>query len=89
MRTIEEIRHANLLLVLDELAATAGERGAVQRLADRMQRSHSQVSQLKTKATHSKTGKPRNIGSAIARQIEAAAVVNFEFATLYRVVGPR
>lgn len=72
MRTIEEIRHDNLLLILAELAAVYGERGAIQRLANGMSRSHSQVSQLKTQAKHSKTGKPRNIGPATARLIEQA-----------------
>lgn len=73
MGTIEEIRHANLLAVIAELAREHGERGAIQRLAERMGRSHSQLSQLKTRSKHSRTGKPRNIGSQMARAIEAAA----------------
>jgi hypothetical protein len=73
VRTIDEIRHTNLLLLLAELAAKHGEHGAVQRLAAAMGRSHSQLSQLKTRAPHSKTGKPRNIGSATARLMESAA----------------
>lgn len=74
MNTIEEIRHANLLLILQELGnAPGGERGAIQVLATRMGRQHSQISQLKTRAVHSKTGKPRNIGPSVARAIEEAS----------------
>jgi hypothetical protein len=72
VRTIEEIRHANMLLILAELAAQHGEHGAIQRLAAAMGRSHSQLSQLKTRAVHSKTGKPRNIGNGTARLMEGA-----------------
>lgn len=71
--TIEEIRHANLLLILKDMAASHGERGAIQRLAVDAGKSHSQISQLKTRQKHSKTGKARNIGSKMARAIEAAA----------------
>jgi hypothetical protein len=73
VKTIEEIRHANLLLVLGELAEEHGERGAIQRLADGMGRSHSQLSQMKLRSPHSRTGKPRGIGSLSARLIEQAA----------------
>jgi hypothetical protein len=73
VRTIEDTRHANLLLLLGELAQEHGERGAIQRLAETMGRSHSQISQIKTRAAHSRTGKPRNIGSKLARDIEAAS----------------
>lgn len=73
MKTIEEIRHANLMLILAEMADQDGERGAIQRLASAMGRSHSHVSQLKTRAPHSNTKKARNIGPAMARLIEKAA----------------
>ncbi len=73
MKTVEETRHANLLAILADLAKEHGERGAIQKLAEKVPCSHSQLSQLKTKAKHSKTGKPRNIGPSMARKIETAA----------------
>jgi hypothetical protein len=73
--TIDDIRHANLLLLLEEVAAstTPGDRrGVVARLADLSGRSPSQISQLKTRAIHSRTGAPRNIGPDVARAFERA-----------------
>jgi hypothetical protein len=43
----------------------------IQALADAIQRSHSQVSQLLSRAKHSTTGKPRTIGRDLARDMEA------------------
>lgn len=64
VETIEDIRHANLLQLIEEM-------GGIQPLAVAIARSHSQVSQLKIRAKHSTTGKQRNIGSPLARWIEA------------------
>ena len=63
MKTCSEIRHENLLKVIEEA-------GSLQSVADRLDKSHAQISQLKTRAKHSKTGKPRVIGDDIARLIE-------------------
>ncbi len=64
MKSVEDVR-------LDRLKAIkAQNKWNVQQLADAVAKSHSQVSQLLTKAKHSKTGKPRVIGSDLARQFE-------------------
>jgi hypothetical protein len=73
MKTVEETRHDNLLAILGEFGREHGEHGALQVLATAMGKAHSQLSQIKTRAKHSKTGKPRNIGSKLAREIETAA----------------
>lgn len=65
MPTIADIRHANLLLLIGD------GHGAVKRFATKIDRDPSQVSQLKTRAKHSKSGEPRDIGDDIARHIEA------------------
>lgn len=64
MKTCSEIRHVNLLDLIDKA-------GSIQAVADRLGKDHAQISQLKTQAKHSKTGKPRLIGDDIARLIEA------------------
>lgn len=66
MKTVEEIRVARLEQLIEE----AG--GSIQAVADRMKRTHSQISQLKTMAPHSVTKKPRTIGSDLAREFELA-----------------
>jgi hypothetical protein len=71
VRPIEDIRHANLLLVLDELGG-GNPRNSLAKLAELTGKSHSQLSQLKIRAAHSKTGNPRTIGPKMARDIEAA-----------------
>jgi hypothetical protein len=63
MKTSSEIRHANLLTLIEEA-------GSIQAVAERLGKDHAQISQLKTQAKHSKTGKPRLIGDDIARLIE-------------------
>lgn len=63
MKTSSEIRHANFLTVI----ALAG---GQQALADRLEKTHSQISQLKNQIKHSTTGKPRSIGDDMARFIE-------------------
>lgn len=71
VQTIEDIRHANLLRLLQELGG-GNARGQIAKLADLTGRSHSQISQLKNRSAHSGSGKPRNIGPEMAREIEAA-----------------
>lgn len=63
MKTCSEIRHANLLKVIEDA-------GSLQEVADRLDKSHAQISQLKTQAKHSNSGKPRVIGDEMARLIE-------------------
>ena len=62
--TIDNIRHANFL----ELLASYKN---LQTFADALQRSNSQISQLKNRSKHSKSGEPREIGDDMARHIEA------------------
>jgi len=64
--TIEDIRWANLLLLIQEY-------GSIQGVAELISKSHSHVSQYKLRSPHSRTGKPRNIGSPMARLLEAKA----------------
>ncbi|MGE8366011.1 MAG: hypothetical protein ACN6OP_04480 [Pseudomonadales bacterium] len=64
MKTIDEIRHENLLRLIARM-------GSIQALATRVGKSHSQISQLKTRAAHSSGGKKRSIGDALARDIES------------------
>jgi len=54
MQTVTEIRHANLLSLIKQA-------GSVQAFADQVERSHSQISQLKNRSKHSKTGEPREV----------------------------
>jgi len=61
--TIDEIRHTNFLALLSQ-------HKTIQAFADRLQRSHSQVSQLKNRNKHSSGGEPRVIGDDFARHIE-------------------
>lgn len=63
MRTIDEVRVARLELLI-------AEHGSLQAVAERMGKSHSQMSQLRTMASHSTTGKPRVIGNDLAREFE-------------------
>jgi hypothetical protein len=67
--TISEIRHANLLLLI----ARAGGVGA---FAEQIERSQSQVSQIKVRSPHSSTGEPRDIGDDLARHIETKLTLN-------------
>ena len=63
MDTVHDIRHDNLLLLI-------GRYPTIQAFADAIERSHSQVSQYKTAAKHSSTGRARVIGDDFARHIE-------------------
>lgn len=63
MLTVHEVRHANLQMLIKQL-------GSVQALADLLGRSHSQVSQLRTRSVNKATGKVRVIGDDLARIIE-------------------
>ena len=64
VKTIDDIRHANFLELLRR------ER-TIQAFADRIERSHSHVSQLKNRHVHSTGGKARNLGDELCRHIEA------------------
>lgn len=64
MKSIEEIRRANL-------AALIAEAGSARALADRLDRSEAQLAQWKRGLKNSGTGKPRGMSSASARYIEA------------------
>lgn len=63
MKTCSEIRLENLLTIIERA-------GSLQEVADKLEKSHAQISQLKTQAKHSKTGKPRLIGDDTARLVE-------------------
>lgn len=63
--TVQETRHANLLALIEQ-------HGSIQQLAARVGRSHSQISQLKNRVRHSKSGRPREVGDDLARAFEAA-----------------
>lgn len=65
VKTISGIRHANLLRLIRAA-------GGVRQFAERLDRSYSQVSQLKNRSKHSRTGMPREIGDDMARHIEAS-----------------
>lgn len=67
MRTISEIRHSNLLLLLEE-------HGSLAELNDklRLPRTDATLSQIKNRSPDSKTGKPRVMGDILARRLEAA-----------------
>lgn len=67
MQTIDQIRHARFLELLND-----SESGSVKAMAERIGVSAAQVSQIKNRSPHSKTGKPRNIGDEFARRIEEA-----------------
>lgn len=63
MTTIYEVRHANLVILIDQ-------EGTIQKVADKIDRSHAQVSQLKNRNKHSGSAKTRSIGDDLARHIE-------------------
>ncbi len=63
MKTMGEIRRANMKALVDEF-------GTIQSLADAINRSHAQTSQWLHGFKGSKTGKPRGIGDNAARHIE-------------------
>lgn len=63
MTTVRETRHANLLLLIEKF-------GTLQALADKLEKSHAQISQLRNQIVHSASGKPRTIGDDLARDIE-------------------
>lgn len=64
MKTVAEIRHDNLLLLLEET-------GTAEALANLVESSPIYISQLRNKAVDSKTKKPRQIGDALARKLES------------------
>lgn len=60
---VREQRHLNFLGLIAFM-------GSIQKLADALGKSHSQLSQLRNQSVHSTTGKPRVIGDDLAREIE-------------------
>lgn len=66
MKTIEETRLDKLLILRDELGSTKA-------LAELLGKSSSQISQWLNQSPDSKTGKPRAINNASAREIEQLA----------------
>lgn len=64
MKTIFEIRRANLILLIAQAGSTTA-------LADRSDASASYISQVKH-GTRSKDGSQRNLGPKLARRLEAA-----------------
>jgi phage repressor protein C with HTH and peptisase S24 domain len=63
MATNDEIRRENLLLLIEES-------GTIGNLADKLERSSSQISQWKNASKHSATGKARGMNDESARYIE-------------------
>lgn len=63
MPTIQDIRHANFMVLLDRFPT-------IQAFANAVERSHSQISQIKNRSRHSNSGEPRTIGDDLARHIE-------------------
>lgn len=69
MATVHDIRHANFLALLAGYPT-------IQAFANAIDRSHSQVSQLKNQSRHSTNSNPRVIGDDLARHIEATLGLN-------------
>lgn len=67
MDTIEETRLKRLLILMDEFRHECKTDAA---FAEKIGKSESQLSQWIKRSPDSKTGKPRNISSQIAREIE-------------------
>lgn len=63
--TVRDIRRANLLLLEQEL-------GTLQKVADLVGKSHSQLSQIKSANKHSTTGEPRGMGDRVAADFTKA-----------------
>lgn len=63
MKTSAEIR-------LDNLREVIKQAGSLQAVADKLEKSHAQISQINTQAKHSTSGKPRTMGDEMARLIE-------------------
>lgn len=63
MRTIADIRHDRLLELIEEA-------GGVQQLANKLEKSYSQISQLKNRATYNNQGARRAVGTTLAREME-------------------
>ncbi len=66
MRTIDEIRRTNLELAIQQFG------GRAVALANAAGLSAAYISQIRTKAPDSKSGKPKTLGDDAARKIEAA-----------------
>lgn len=67
MKTIADIRHENLLKLIDEC-------GSVTKFAAATGKSYAQISQLKNRSLNSTgKGKPRSVGDDLAREFEKIA----------------
>jgi hypothetical protein len=66
MKTIDEIRLANLELAIERMGGVAAKLAAAADLAP------AYISQIRTRSPDTKTGKPRGLGAEAARKIEAA-----------------
>lgn len=65
MKTNDEVRRFNLIAAIKKA-------GSATKLADQAQTAAAYLSQIKTGAPDSKTGKPKTMGDELARRIEAA-----------------
>lgn len=63
MSTIHEVRHDNLLMLIEQL-------GTVRAFADLVERPPSQISSLKVRTINKSTGRPRFLGDDLAREFE-------------------
>lgn len=63
MNPIELIRHANFLQLLEEI-------GGTKRLADLYECEENYLSQIKNRSIDSESGRPKSIGSRVARKLE-------------------
>jgi len=66
MKTISEIRRANLLTLIDRAGTIADLNESIG-----LDRTDATLSQIKNRSPHSRTGKPRSMGDDLARKIEA------------------
>lgn len=67
MKTIEEVRHDWLLRLIEQHGTVADLNAALGR-----ERTHAALSQIKNRAPNTSSGKVRNMGSDLAREIEVA-----------------
>lgn len=67
MLTAEEIRHQNFVLLLDTQCG-----GVLARMAEKLSKQPAYIHHMRNQTVHSSTGKPRELGKDVAREIEAA-----------------
>lgn len=63
MKTCEEIRHANLLILIEEA-------GGVEQLAEKYDCTEAYIKQMRAGYKDSKSGSPKGIGTGSARRLE-------------------